>query len=187
MASRQRDTSVSELFLKNVHLLGFDSQAKAALATVKEAVDITLDACEEADMLLEIWVEFSNYCFVDCDPCGFANIYSILKAGSGNAAHINQFYCAPRARFLGVTPQDIIDYGLEHATHPLLKTGIKRTQDAIKNDPFFAVNPEWIAAINQLLTMGVRAEQQALAKWGLNYVVNEYLPRKLADQASFLP
>ncbi len=29
--------------------------------------------------------------------------------------------------------------------------------------------------------MGVRAEQQALAKWGLNYVTEEYLPRKLAD------
>lgn len=35
--------------------------------------------------------------------------------------------------------------------------------------------------------MGVRAEQQALAKWGLNYVIDEYLPRKLADDASFLP
>jgi len=33
----------------------------------------------------------------------------------------------------------------------------------------------------------VRAEQQALAKWGLNYVIDEYLPRKLADEKSFLP
>lgn len=127
------------------------------------------------------------YGFVDCDPYGFANIYRTLKAGSGNAAHINQFYSVPRARFLGVTPRDITDYGLEDATHPLLKTDIKRAQDAIKNDPFFASHPEWIAAIEQLLTMGVRAEQQALAKWGLNYVIDEYLPRKLADPASFLP
>lgn len=127
------------------------------------------------------------YCFVDCDPYGFANIYRTLKAGSGNAAHINRFYSVPRARFLGVTPRDIVDFGLEDATHPLLKTDIKRAQDAIKNDPFFAANPEWIAAIGQLLQMGVRAEQQALAKWGLNYVIDEYLPRKLADQTSFLP
>jgi DNA topoisomerase-6 subunit A len=35
--------------------------------------------------------------------------------------------------------------------------------------------------------MGVRAEQQALAKWGLNYVIEEYLPRKLEQRASFLP
>ncbi len=127
------------------------------------------------------------YCFVDCDPYGFANIYRTLKAGSGNAAHINQFFCVPRARYLGVTPRDIRDYGLEDATHPLNKTDIKRAQDAIRNDPFFAAYPEWIAAIEQLMALGVRAEQQALAKWGLNFVMDEYLPRKLADKSSFLP
>jgi DNA topoisomerase-6 subunit A len=127
------------------------------------------------------------YCFVDCDPYGFANIYRTLKVGSGNAAHLNRFFCVPRARFLGVTPQDIIDFGLEDATHPLSKGDIKRAEDALKNDPFIAAHPEWQAAIRQMLQMGVRAEQQALAKWGLNYVIEEYLPRKLADEKGFLP
>jgi DNA topoisomerase-6 subunit A len=127
------------------------------------------------------------YCFVDCDPYGFTNIYRTLKVGSGNAAHLNRFFCVPRARFLGVTPQDIIDFGLEDATHPLAKSDIKRAEDAIQNDPFIAAYPEWSAAIRQLLKMGVRAEQQALAKWGLNYVIDEYLPRKLANEKSFLP
>ena len=127
------------------------------------------------------------YCFVDCDPYGFTNIYRTLKVGSGNAAHINRFLCVPRARFLGVTPQDIVEFGLEDATHPLAATDIKRAQDALENDPFIMAHPEWIAAINQLLRMGVRAEQQALAKWGLNYVIDDYLPRKLANEAGFLP
>ncbi len=127
------------------------------------------------------------YCFVDCDPYGFANIYRTLKVGSGNAAHINRFFCVPRAQYLGVTPQDIVDYRLEDATHPLTKTDIKRARDAIKNDPFFTSHPRWIAAIEQLLAMGVRAEQQALAKWGLNYVIADYLPRKLENLDSFLP
>ncbi len=127
------------------------------------------------------------YCFVDCDPYGFTNIYRTLKVGSGNAAHLNRFFCVPRARFLGVTPQDIIDFGLEDATHPLAKSDIKRAEDAMQNDPFIAAHPEWGAAIRQLLKMGVRAEQQALAKWGLNYVIDEYLPRKLANEKSFLP
>jgi DNA topoisomerase-6 subunit A len=131
--------------------------------------------------------ELPVYCFVDCDPYGFANIYRTLKAGSGNAAHINRFFCVPRAEFLGVTPRDIVDFGLEDATHPLSKTDIKRARDAIGNDPFFAAHPQWIAAIEQLLEMGVRAEQQALAKWGLNYVIDEYLPRKLGDRKGFLP
>ena len=131
-------------------------------------------------------VDIPVYCFVDCDPYGFANIYRTLKAGSGNAAHNNRFFCVPRAQFLGVTPQDIIDYGLADATHPLSKTDIKRATDAIANDPFFGAHPQWLGAIKQQLKMGVRAEQQALAKWGLNYVIDEYLPRKLEDRAGFL-
>jgi DNA topoisomerase-6 subunit A len=127
------------------------------------------------------------YCFADCDPYGIANIYRTLKVGSGNAAHINRFLCVPRARFLGVTPQDIIDFGLEDATRKLEETDVKRAQDAMQNDPFFMAYPQWIDAIKQLLKMGVRAEQQALAKWGLNYVIHEYLPRKLANDSSFLP
>ena len=127
------------------------------------------------------------YCFVDCDPYGFTNIYRTLKVGSGNAAHVNRFLCVPQARFLGVTPQDIIDFGLQDATHPLSPTDIKRAQDALDNDPFIMAHPEWIAAIRQLLAMGVRAEQQALAKWGLNYVISEYLPKKLARTSGFLP
>ncbi len=127
------------------------------------------------------------FCFVDCDPYGIANIYRTLKVGSGNAAHINRFFCVPKARFLGVTPQDIIDFKLQDATHELQKVDIKRAQDAIKNDPFFKSHLPWKKALQQLLKMGVRAEQQALAKWGLNFVIEEYLPRKLKDKKSFLP
>ena len=57
MASRQRDISVSEFFLKNRHLLGFDTPAKALVTAVKEAVDNALDACEEAGILPDIRVE----------------------------------------------------------------------------------------------------------------------------------
>ena len=125
------------------------------------------------------------YAFVDCDPYGISNIYRTLKVGSGNAAHINQFFCVPQATFLGVTPADIVEYKLP--THPLKDVDIKRARDAIKNDPFFQEHKSWSKAMNELLKMGVRAEQQALAKWGLNYVIEEYLPRKLSAPEKFLP
>ena len=48
------------------------------------------------------------YAFVDCDPYGISNIYRTLKVGSGNAAHLNQFFCVPKARYLGVTPADML-------------------------------------------------------------------------------
>jgi DNA topoisomerase-6 subunit B len=57
LATKQRDISVSEFFAKNRHLLGFDNPSKALLTTVKEGVDNSLDACEEAGILPTIRVE----------------------------------------------------------------------------------------------------------------------------------
>src|SRR5260221_2030886 len=57
MAAKQRDISVSEFFAKNRHLLGFDNPRKALLTAIKEAVDNSLDACEEAGILPEIRIE----------------------------------------------------------------------------------------------------------------------------------
>jgi DNA topoisomerase-6 subunit B len=60
MAKRQREISVSEFFTKNRHLLGFDSPRKALLTAVKEAVDNSLDACEEARILPELRIRISR-------------------------------------------------------------------------------------------------------------------------------
>lgn len=60
MAASQRDISVSEFFAKNRHLLGFDNPRKALLTTIKEAVDNSLDACEEAGILPEVWVHIEQ-------------------------------------------------------------------------------------------------------------------------------
>lgn len=125
------------------------------------------------------------YAFVDGDPYGYFNIYRTLKVGSGNAAHLNEFFCVPKASFLGVTPQDIKDYQLP--THPLKEVDIKRAKDALKNDPFVKHHKPWQIAINQMLNLGVRVEQQAFAKHGLDFVVNEYLPAKLKNPSAFLP
>lgn len=124
--------------------------------------------------------------FTDGDPYGYCNIYRTLKVGSGQAAHINKFFCVPQAHYLGVTPQDILDFGLQDATHPLEEVDIKRAKDALKNDPFIKHHKEWQDTLNQMLKMGVRVEQQAFAKHGLNYVLDTYLPEKL-KRGKFLP
>jgi DNA topoisomerase VI subunit B len=56
IGKRQRDISVAEFFQKNRHLLGFDNPAKALLTAIKEAVDNSLDACEEAGIPPEVEV-----------------------------------------------------------------------------------------------------------------------------------
>ncbi len=57
LAEKQRDIGVAEFFSRNRHLLGFDNKRKALMTTIKEAVDNSLDACEEAKVMPEIIVE----------------------------------------------------------------------------------------------------------------------------------
>ncbi|MCX6710231.1 MAG: DNA topoisomerase IV subunit A [Candidatus Woesearchaeota archaeon] len=125
------------------------------------------------------------YVFTDGDPYGYLNIYRTLKVGSGNAAHINKFFCVPKAKYMGITPGDINDYKLP--THPLKEVDIKRVKDGFKNDPFVKAYPEWQKALNQMVEMKKRAEQQALAQHGLNFVITDYLPQKLENQKTWLP
>lgn len=125
------------------------------------------------------------YVFTDNDPYGYFNIYRTLKVGSGNAAHINQFFCVPKARFLGLSSKDVVDYDLP--THPLKDVDIKRAKDALKNDPFLKEHKEWQKDLNIMLKNKVRCEQQSLAKYGLNFVIEKYLPQKLKHTEKFLP
>jgi DNA topoisomerase-6 subunit A len=142
-------------------------------------------ACRRFVRRLSDSLKIPVYAFVDGDPYGYFNIYRTFKVGSGNAAHLNEFFCVPQARFLGVTPLDVKEYDLP--THPLKEVDIKRAKDALKNDPFLKHHKEWQRAINYMLKAGVRVEQQAFAKHGLDFVVNEYLPQKLKNTSKFLP
>ena len=125
------------------------------------------------------------YVFTDGDPYGYLNIYRTLKVGSGNSAHINQFFCVPQAKYLGVTPQDILEYKLP--THPLKEVDIKRLKDGVKNDPFVKEHKQWQKALDQMLKMKQRVEQQAFAAHGLNMVMDKYLPEKIANPKTWLP
>ncbi len=125
------------------------------------------------------------YVFTDGDPYGYFNIYRTLKVGSGNAAHINKYFCVPQAKFIGVTPQDIIDYKLP--THPLKDVDIKKIKDVVKNDPFCKHSKEWQKALDQMAKMGKRVEQQAFSSHSLNFVIDTYLPEKIKNQKTWLP
>ena len=101
-----------------------------------------------------------------------------LVAGTGTTGRL---IC----QLLGVTPEDITEYDLP--THPLKEVDIKRARDAMANDPFIRHYKIWQKAIEKMLKMGVRVEQQALAKHGLDYVAKTYLPKKLKKISAFLP
>ena len=60
MAANQKQIAISEFFEKNKHFLGFDSLTRSLITAVKEAVDNSLDACEEARILPEIKVKITK-------------------------------------------------------------------------------------------------------------------------------
>ena len=60
LAKEQRDIPVSEFFEQNRHILGFDNPTHSLITAVKEGVDNSLDACEQAGILPELRVEVGN-------------------------------------------------------------------------------------------------------------------------------
>ena len=60
MARNQKQIAISEFFEKNKHFLGFDSLQRSIITAVKEAVDNSLDACEEARILPDIRVKITK-------------------------------------------------------------------------------------------------------------------------------
>ena len=79
MAAKQRTISISEFFAKNRHLLGFDNPRKALLTAVKEAVDNSLDACEEAHILPDLLINIKPV----ADTCGKANRFVLTVRDNG--------------------------------------------------------------------------------------------------------
>ena len=60
LAKKQKEISVAEFFERNKHILGFGNQTRALITSVKEGVDNGLDACEEANILPDIYIEIKN-------------------------------------------------------------------------------------------------------------------------------
>ncbi len=116
------------------------------------------------------------YIFTDGDPFGF-HIGMVIISGSAKLAYINHELAVPDAKYLGVTASDIEKYELP--TDKLRELDIARLKQ-LQKDPRY--NTEfWQSEIKKMMELGKKAEQQAFAKYGLPYVVKEYLPAKLKE------
>ncbi len=112
--------------------------------------------------------------FTDGDPWSF-RIFASVAYGAIKTAHLSSYLATPSAEFLGVTASDIENYDLP--SDQLSEQDI-RALEAERTDPRFST-AEWRAEIELMLQHGKKAEQQSLAKYGLNYVTDHYLPEKL--------
>jgi len=114
--------------------------------------------------------------FTDADPWSY-RIYASVAYGAIKTAHLSEFMAAPKAKFLGVQPSDIIDYDL--STDKLTDQDMKALHNEL-TDPRFDTD-YWKNQINLQIELGKKAEQQAFAGKGLDYVTDTYLPTRLGE------
>jgi len=112
----------------------------------------------------------------DGDPWSF-RIHASVAYGAIKTAHISEFLATPTAEFVGITASDIMNYELP--TDALTPRDVGAL-NAELSDPRFATE-FWRTEINTMLQVNKKAEQQALAKYGLDYVTDTYLPEKLGE------
>ena len=115
------------------------------------------------------------YIFTDGDPWGM-HIAMVMISGSANAAHLREL-TTPDAKWSGVWATDIVDYKLP--ADPLDQVDIKRLYE-LQRDPRYK-DPLWQREIKMFLKIKRKAEQEAFSRYGLTYIVDEYLPAKLEE------
>ena len=114
--------------------------------------------------------------FTDGDPWSF-RIFASVAYGAIKTAHISHYLATPTAQYLGITPSDIMNYELP--SDKLNPEDIKALKSEL-TDPRFA-DDFWKSEIELQLEIGKKSEQQALAKYGLDFVTDTYLPEKLQE------
>jgi DNA topoisomerase-6 subunit A len=152
---------------------GFDDEYGAALVHLKGQ-----PARSTRRLLKRINEEFKLpiVVFTDGDPWSY-RIYASVAYGSIKAAHMSELLATPQAQFIGVQPSDIRDYDLP-ADH-LSEQDVAALKSEL-TDPRFATD-YWREQIGLQLEMGLKAEQQAFAAQGLDFVTKEYLPARLSE------
>ncbi len=114
--------------------------------------------------------------FTDGDPWSF-RIFASVAYGAIKTAHISDYLATPAAQYIGITASDILNYDLP--TDKLSDKDIAALKAEL-SDPRFT-DEFWVSEIQAMLEMKKKSEQQALAKYGLNFVTDKYLPEKLTD------
>ncbi|MFB6079968.1 MAG: DNA topoisomerase IV subunit A [Haloferacaceae archaeon] len=114
--------------------------------------------------------------FTDGDPWSY-RIYGSVAYGSIKSAHLSEYLATPEAEFVGIQPSDIVEYDLP--TDPLSDSDVNALESELE-DPRFRTD-YWEEQIELQLDVGKKAEQQALASRGLDFVTDTYLPERLGE------
>lgn len=114
--------------------------------------------------------------FTDGDPWSY-RIFASVAYGAIKSAHLSEHMATPGAQFIGVQPSDIVEYEL--STDKLTDKDIAALRSEL-TDPRFE-SDYWKEQINLQLEINKKAEQQAFAGKGLDFVTDTYLPNRLTE------
>jgi len=114
--------------------------------------------------------------FTDGDPWSY-RIYGSVAYGSIKSAHLSEYLATPQAQFVGIRPEDIVEYDLP--TDPLSDSDVNALESELE-DPRYQTD-FWEEQIELQLDIEKKSEQQSLASRGLDFVTDTYLPERLTE------
>jgi len=120
------------------------------------------------------------YVLADFDPWGFY-IYSVLKFGSINLAHMSGTMTLQNARFLGVTADDVGNYDLKKHFIKFKDVDFTRLKQIADYD-WFKKDKEWQRQFKMMKDFGAKLEIQSLSSKGITFISDKYLPDKIKKE-----
>ena len=155
LAKKQKEISVAEFFERNKHILGFGNQTRALVTSVKEGVDNSLDACEEANILPDIYVEIQNgedsECKLIIEDNGPGVVKKQIPHIFGRLLYGSRFHAIRQSRGQqGIGISAVVLYGqLTTGKHARIISKIKPDRPAIMNEIAIDTNKNRAEVLNE--------------------------------------
>lgn len=154
LAKKQKEISVAEFFERNKHILGFGNQTRALVTSVKEGVDNSLDACEEANILPDVYVEIQNgedsECKIIIEDNGPGVVKKQIPHIFGRLLYGSRFHAIRQSRGQqGIGISAVVLYGqLTTGKHARIISKIQPDRPAIVNEIAIDTNKNRAEVLN---------------------------------------
>jgi DNA topoisomerase-6 subunit B len=155
LAKKQKEISVAEFFERNKHILGFGNQTRALVTSVKEGIDNSLDACEEANILPDLYIEIHNNedgeCKLIIEDNGPGVIKKQIPHIFGRLLYGSRFHAIRQSRGQqGIGISAVVLYGqLTTGKHTKITSKIQEDRPAIVNEIAIDTNRNRAEIINR--------------------------------------
>ncbi|MFX1518765.1 MAG: hypothetical protein ACFFCD_02425 [Promethearchaeota archaeon] len=118
------------------------------------------------------------FAVMDADPYGLEILRS-YTFGSKALGYETPWLVTENIYWLGLRPEDMQNYKIPKEVYIPLTEADKKKGKELLEEIWLQNKPKWAEELRSMLKSGVKAEIQALASKGFQYMTEEYLPQKL--------